>query len=296
MTTLDRAFVKAFTNQEQGGQAESTVRTVPLSQALDALSGRKPEPRPQPKPSDKPMATTQTTTTRDQTVVPPSAGPTRESIQEVDHFHWPAICTRIAEVAGNELEQVAETIAQLNSPPGRVVAVGGCRRGEGATTLLLCTAARLAQRNLKVLVVDADLDEAQLSRRLGLVAEHGWEEVLAGRLALADVIVQSSTEHVAVLPLRDPTAYSLATLERLAEHLDTVRSAYDVVLVNVGPWDDARTTGHLLAHGIGRRLDLFILVHDVRLTTESHRDEICAELSVAGVTQVAVAENFAQAS
>ena len=230
-------------------------------------------------------------------IVHVSARPKAVTPLEVDHFLWPAICTRIAEAAGSELEQVADGIAALTSPQGRIVAVGGCRRGDGATTVLLCAAARLAERNLNVLVVDADLDEAQLSRRLGVVAEHGWEEVLAGRLTLADVIVQSSTEErVAVLPLRDPTAYTLATLERLAEHLDAVRKTYDVVLVNLGPWDDSRTTGHLLTHGIGRRLDLFILVHDLRNTTEDHCDEVCAELSVAGVAQVAVTENFAQAS
>ena len=126
-----------------------------------------------------------------------------------------------------------------------------------------------------------------------MVAERGWEEVLAGRLSLADVIIQSAAERAAVLPLRDPTAYSLATLERLAEHLDAVRKTYDVVLLNLGPWDVSRTTGHLLSHGIGRRLDMFILVHDVRVTTGEHRDEVCAELAVTGVREVAITENFA---
>jgi len=294
MTTLDQAFVKAFSNQQQdqGGRTENVVRTVPLSQAIDTLSGRKPDERPQPQPSDKFMATTPSASNANSS----SVRPLTESALEVAHFLWPAICTQIADVAANELEQVAETIVSLPSSQGRMVAVGGCRRGEGATTLLLCTATRLAQRGLHVLVVDADLDEAQVSRRLGVIAEHGWEEVLAGRMSLPEVVVQSSTENVAVLPLRDPTAYTLATLERLAEHLDAVCKTFDVVLVNLGPWDDSHTTGHLLTHGIGRRLDLFILVHDVRPTTEEHCDEVCAELTVAGVLQVAVAENFAQAS
>ena len=64
---------------------------------------------------------------------------------------------------------------------------------------------RLAQKGLKVVLVDADLEGAQLGRRLGLATDAGWEKVLAGRVPLAEALIAASPP-LTVLPLGRPQA------------------------------------------------------------------------------------------
>ena len=56
---------------------------------------------------------------------------------QVDQFTWPRLCRRLIARAAGELDRLADALLAANSQGQKVLAVAGCRRGEGATTLLL---------------------------------------------------------------------------------------------------------------------------------------------------------------
>ena len=75
---------------------------------------------------------------------------------QVERFTWPRICRRLIGRAADELDRLADALLTANAGGQKVLAIAGCRQGEGATTLLLCAARRLAERGVKAVLVDAD--------------------------------------------------------------------------------------------------------------------------------------------
>lgn len=103
---------------------------------------------------------------------PPTAQPSQQQFRpawQVDHFSWPKLCRRLIARAGEELDRLADAMLEVHKQGNRVLGIAGCHRGEGATTLLLCAARRLAERGQKTVLVDADLTRPRLAKRLGLI-------------------------------------------------------------------------------------------------------------------------------
>ena len=105
--------------------------------------------------------------------------------------------------------------------------------------MLLCAARRLAARGKKIVIVDADLSDPQLAKRLGLLPQLGWEDVAAGRQPVEEVLIESATDNIAVLPLCTPldiSGISYAAKRLMAECLNTLRNNYDLVLMDLDRW------------------------------------------------------------
>ncbi len=214
---------------------------------------------------------------------------------QVDQFTWPSVSRRLGRVVGGELDRLADALAELAAEGQKVLTITGCRRGEGATTMLLCAGKRLAERQLNVVLLDADPANPQLARRLGIQPEYGWEDVLAGRMPLAEVVVESVADHMAVLPACDNrVADDRLQVDKtsMAENIDVLAGHYDLVLVDVGPLD-GRPGGSEAPCG---RLDAVVLVRDVRTTTSDRLAEALHDISAAGLVQAGVVQNFARAA
>ena len=128
----------------------------------------------------------------------------------------------------------------------RVIVLTGPGTGEGTTTMLCNLAVSVAEADMRVLVVDADLREPSVAHVLGLPGSPGLADVLAGK-ALTEAVrvwhkggvtvdvlpAGSSPQRLPVArrwPPRGPT--ELLGGPRLAEVLDEARKAYDLVLVD----------------------------------------------------------------
>ena len=101
-----------------------------------------------------------------------SAPPDFKPAWQVDRFTWPRVCRRLMARAAEEFDRLADALLAANARGQKVLAMAGCCRGEGATTLLLCAARRLAERGVKLVLVDADLEPAsarQASRRAAAI-------------------------------------------------------------------------------------------------------------------------------
>jgi Mrp family chromosome partitioning ATPase len=219
---------------------------------------------------------------------------------QVDHFVWPRICGQLQTIALGQMEELAEALVAAAGADHKILAVGGCRSGDGATTMLLCAGRLLARRGFRVLLADAAFHDPQLARRLGMLPQAGWEDVLAGRLPLEEVIIDSTADRLAVLPAVSPPSGdhgdhgdngAAGREAALAASLDVLRQHYDFVLVDVGPLEGRRAAG-LPALGSASRLQAAIVIHNLRTTSGERLAEVEDSLSAAGVDQIGVIQNF----
>lgn len=224
---------------------------------------------------------------------------------QVDRYFWPAAVIRLYQAAEGPLDAVIDTVA-LGAAQGRnVVGVGHCHSGDGATTLLLCLARRLADHGVKVAILDADRRSPRLARRLGVLAEAGWDDVCAGHVSLAEVVIESLHDRLALVP-RQEAATGLSAGEggpaspsdgraRAAQAVSPyavvaeLRRHYDVVLVDLGLCvGDAATLG---LPGEPPCVDRVILVRNQRRPRPAEFAAAVRQLRSLGL-EVAVVDNF----
>ena len=176
----------------------------------------------------------------------------------------------------------------------KVIAVSGCARNQGTTTLALLLGRRLAAAGAKVALVDADFAAPRLAGQLGLVIGIGWETVLAlpEKTPLFETLVESLEDRLTVVPLASrsrlqPTPEITA---RLTDCLGQLRGAFDIVLIDAGPAAAESPSGWLAARGNG--IDAAILVGDVRAAAADRIAIAGRRLMDANIAALGVAENF----
>ncbi|HEY4761310.1 MAG TPA: hypothetical protein VIH42_12075 [Thermoguttaceae bacterium] len=214
---------------------------------------------------------------------------------QVDHFAWPKVCLRLETTAPVELNRLTEALLALRQKGMRVVAMGGPQRGEGATTLLLCAARQLVSRSMKTVIVDADLGEPQLAKRLGLLPQLGWEDVAAGRQPVEEVLVESTADNLVVLPVCTPFSVSDLSVEsqrRMIESLDTLRKNFDLALMDLGPLENPQSLNDLAAGGLNCSIDAVMLVYNIGKTQTASLEAAQQSLASTGVAVAGVIENF----
>jgi Mrp family chromosome partitioning ATPase len=300
---LDRAFIKAFDRPAEPGAAASShgdssawpagqsyvasAADVPpaaeaaacVSTVARDMSARKAEQAL----ADRPAAREEPASDAAAVILP--LGEAFRPAFQVEQFAWSAGATRLSRAAGIQLDRLADGLAAGLSDGRRVAALAGCRRGEGCTTLLLCAARRLAERGMRLIMVDADFDSPALARRLGLLPETGWEDVLAGHLPVGEAVIESHGDGLAVLPLRGPLAADARTLPT-GQTFATLRRHYDLVLVDLGQLD-------AVAQTIARQgVEAVALVRNVHLTPPEEAATMGSHLAAAGIWEAGVAENF----
>ena len=164
----------------------------------------------------------------------------------------------------------------------------------------MCAARRLAERGIKPVLVDADANRPRLSKRLGVRPQRGWDEVTpdAVETTLAQVIVESTANNMALLPLADPPDDAdppMVDFTRLSGCLDALRGNYDAVLVDVGPLENAGIWEGLAGGGLFQSIDALVLVRDHRITSQERLGEIQQQLAAAGIRLAGIVENFVPA-
>jgi len=279
MTPIDRAFIKAYTQQD--------APTIPMAGPPSIEPDRETlvETPPPLHSEDAPQMASPT-------IYEPMAF--QPSFQ-VDSFAWPTGCTRLAMLAADEVERLSDALIDGVHAGRHVVAVGGCRQGDGCTTLLLCAARRLAERGLKVALVDADFANPWLARRLGLLPEAGWEELAAGRLPIEEVAIESIQDELVVLPLCGTPPRRESSGRDLPDpvaNLNVLRDHYDLVLVDLGCFGDLVEQDHVGAAAALRWVDAVLLVHNVRSVPPDELDQTRHRMQAAGLAVAGVAENF----
>ena len=172
------------------------------------------------------------------------------------------------------------------------LAVMGCGRGPGTTTISMFVARVLAAKSKRVLLVDADLSKPDLTTRLGLPATLSWMNVINENHKCGDAIVRSIHTGICVMPVSRLAArvtWPDYIYDCLAGILDGVRRHFDVVIIDIGPSSQ-------LIRELSRPnllVDSAMLVHNVRIPDRSLYVRNQNELNSFGIKKLVVAENFA---
>ena len=131
---------------------------------------------------------------------------------------------------------------------------------------------------------------------MGLLPQYGWEDVLAGRLPLEEVLIESIAEHLVVLPVREPFGVSELPAEatnRLADTWNSLRRNFDIVLVDPGPLKHSPILDRQLVGVMAGRIDATLLVKNLQQQNAAEFDAVTQALYDAGAKVLGVVENFA---
>jgi Mrp family chromosome partitioning ATPase len=214
---------------------------------------------------------------------------------EVDRFSWPDTCDALIAKIGPQADELAHELLAEAALGRKVIAVSGCAREEGETTLALVLARRLAIAGAKVAIVDANFAAPQLAARLGLVIGIGWETVLAlpEKTSLWETMVESLDDRLTLVPLASRSRLQMTgeIAARLAASLSELREAFDIVLVDAGPVSTAEPHANWLS-ARGNGIDAAILLSDVRSAMAERLSAVSRRLLDANIAPLGVVENF----
>lgn len=235
---------------------------------------------------------------QERTPVTPDGTPSRKAFEpalRVDAISWPRPSRRLRQVAGRQIERLADTIRKAAAAGGNIIGIAGYSCGEGCTTVLLAVALRLVELGQKTLLLDGDLARPKLAEQLALANDLGWRDVAAGSVSLEDAVTQSDSESLALLPYcgqMTPADGPAPSKESVSALLNRLRSHYDVLLVDLGAALTGGRTGGALAEKLAARLDSVVAVHNVQSTSPSHLAMLRQHFKRLGIKERGIVENF----
>lgn len=193
----------------------------------------------------------------------------------------PQIAPRLEGPRAEEFRRMRANLRFLGvDQDGLCLVVTSAVAGEGKTTTCLELAVTLAEADLSVLVVDADLRRPRVATYLGLEPSSGLSGVLIGGAGIEDVVVQPWGVHgidVVAAGQVPPNPSELLATRTLGDLLVRARSRYDVVLVDAPPLLPVADAAVLsvLASGV-------VLVVDTTRSRRAHVREAVQAVEQAG--------------
>ena len=145
--------------------------------------------------------------------------------------------------AGNEAFNTLSTNFSFAGANVKKIMITSCHASEGKSYLSMNLMRTLAQRGIKVAMVDADLRRSTVNSEYGLKYEDdrsdgkGLSHFLAGMVGMDEVIYQTDIPNAIMVPVgRDvPNPLSLLTNSQFAELLDMLAKMADYVIVDAPP-------------------------------------------------------------
>jgi protein-tyrosine kinase len=133
-------------------------------------------------------------------------------------------------VKRNLLAAWSQSDALADRRANRRIMVTSARPGEGKTFSALNLALAFAsERDVKALLVDVDTQHPGLPKILGIPEEGGLVDVLAGNLALADVLIQTNIPNLTILLAGrgGPQVPELLSSRQMSALLDELTQRFD---------------------------------------------------------------------
>lgn len=145
--------------------------------------------------------------------------------------------------AGNEAFNTLSTNLSFAGANVKKIMITSCHAAEGKSYLAMNLMRTLAQRGIKVALVDADLRRSMVNSDYGLKFEDGRSDgkglshFLAGMVGMDEVIYQTDIPNAIMVPVgRDvPNPLALLTNSHFAELLDMLARMADYVIVDAPP-------------------------------------------------------------
>lgn len=146
--------------------------------------------------------------------------------------------------------------AQSDLPNANLILVTSSAPQDGKTFVSLNLALSLAsERDLRVLLIDADLPKPSIPSILGIEAERGLVDILTDDVDMADVLLRTNIDGLTVLPAGRQHALSTEILasQRMARFVDEVARRYgDRIIIFDSPPVLATSEPSVLAQHVGQ--------------------------------------------
>jgi len=160
-------------------------------------------------------------------------------IKDIDKRLRLAALTPFSGFTGS-LKLIRNVLTRGTNGPVRVVGVTSVLPGEGKTTISANLAALLSASGRRVLLIDADVHQATISKSFAPQSKNGIADVLTGAKDLEPVIVRANENGFAILPQADHSgeaaiSYDALCSDRMRELLAEARKTYDHVIIDMPP-------------------------------------------------------------
>ena len=305
MSTIDQAFIQAYSSEAPGavptGQRSIASESIPAPhfpvtspEEMHWQAARMQQATAEQTPvQGVDVPDSERRPLSNFTSKPTETVATFRPVFEVDGFRWPEVTRLLLSQHAPLLTPVAHQLLDSGEAGRSIVAIAGCRSGVGTTSVLLCLSRLLAAAEKEIALVDADFSHSALASQLGLQVDTGWEDVLAGRVPLAEGVVHSINDRISLLPLTG----SGESVNQLLDGIQTSISAgvlryhYDLVLFDLGSIDSAvqRTAAKRIIEQC--RIDASIIVADSQHCEQRPDNNIDPLMSLLGNTCLGVIGN-----
>jgi Mrp family chromosome partitioning ATPase len=269
MSVIDQAFIRAYEHEEAGattpvaaprsGSGSSrAAHFALLEDGVEAMVAS-PAERREPAGQRRPLSAF----ARHGQVVEAQFKPALE----VDRFRWPNVCEQLVHQHQARLAPLVHSLMAADDAGRSLIGIGGAAPRAGCTTMVTSVARMLVECGKTVAIVDGNFASPGLAAQLGLACDSGWEDVLSGKTPLAESVVQSIGDRLALLPLVRGGAAAAEKLQSIHASVTAgvLRYHYDMVLFDLGVLADrvqsqivrnlarhCRLDGIVLALGAGR--------------------------------------------
>ena len=141
--------------------------------------------------------------------------------------------------AKEQYKQIRENLSFV-VPQGEkctVIGVTSSVRGEGKSTTVINLASVLAEKDYRVLVIDADLRIPTIARKLGIERTPGLSNFLIGKNEKAPIYASNINEKLFILPSGDipPNPSELLGSERMASFIAKLKDSFEYILIDTPP-------------------------------------------------------------
>jgi succinoglycan biosynthesis transport protein ExoP len=185
--------------------------------------------------------------------VPAAASGPRTISRSDDFILWAAIDSPFSRFT--EAIRSIKVNADLNVAvkSSKVLGMTSALPNEGKSTIAFVFAQLIAQTGARVILVDCDLRNPSLTRKLADGADNGILEVLSGNAALHDALWTDPATGLVFLPgatkSRISHSHEVLASDKMRTFFEDVRKNYDYVIVDFPPLTpvvDVRTTAHFV--------------------------------------------------